>query len=232
VQFIDILFFAAIAAFLVFRLWSVLGRRSGLDRHPPASSWTLRAGKEEPTHAKREPGEDKVVRLPDRSAEGVEPGLAAASSQAPFEQTFDAMRKRDHNFSIEEFLVGARAAFELVVDAFAKGDKNALGSLLNKEVLSRFSAAIDARSAKNETLEVTIAGISGTEVTDVTYQGSIGRIVVRFLSEQIKFTREKDGAIVEGDPNTVRSVTDIWTFERDLCSRNPNWMLVATHGPA
>jgi len=231
-QIIDILFFAAIAAFLVFRLWSVLGRRSGLDRRPPSSSWTLRGREEEPTHAKREPKEDKVIRLPDRNAEGEAPGRAATSPQSPFAQTFEAMRKKDRNFSVEEFLVGARVAFEMVVDAFAKGDKNALRSLLSKEVFSRFSAAIDARNAKHETLEVMITGISDAEVTDVAYQGGIGRIVVRFLSEQIKFTREKDGAIVEGDPNTVRSVTDTWTFERDLRSRNPNWMLVATHGPA
>ena len=155
-----------------------------------------------------------------------------SSPPSPFAQTFEAMQKKDRNFDVEEFLVGARVAFEMVVNAFARGDKQALRSLLSKEVFSRFAAAIDARSAKDETLEVMITGISDAEVTDAAYRGGIGRIAVRFLSEQIKFTRDKEGAIVEGDPNTVRSVTDTWTFERDLRSRNPNWTLVATHAPA
>ncbi|MCE2509521.1 MAG: Tim44 domain-containing protein [Alphaproteobacteria bacterium] len=230
-QFFDIIFFAAIAAFLVFRLWSVLGRRSGLDRRPPSSSsfWTLRDREDAAAPTKRE---DKVVHLPGRGPESETPARPAAAAQSPFAEAFDAMRKRDRNFSIEEFLAGARVAFETVVSAFAKGDKKTLRALLSKDVFSRFAAAIDARAAKEETLEVMITKISDAEVSDATLAGNIGRIVVRFFSEQIKFTRNKDGAIIEGDPNTVRSITDTWTFERDLRSRNPNWTLVATHGPA
>ncbi|MGB1548493.1 MAG: Tim44/TimA family putative adaptor protein [Alphaproteobacteria bacterium] len=230
-QFIDIIFFAAIAAFLVFRLWSILGRRSGLDRRPPTSSWTLRGNGNKPA-AKPSPRGERVIPLPGNGGEREPRARPEAVAETPFAQTFAAMRQKDHNFSLEEFLAGARAAFEMVVDAFAKGDKKALRALLSKDVFSRFSAAIDARAAKDETQEVMITKIAEAEVTDATLVGNIGCIAVRFLSEQIKFTRNKDGAIIEGDPSTVRSVTDIWTFERDLHSRNPNWILVATHGPA
>lgn len=230
-QLLDILFFAAIAAFLVFRLWSVLGRRNGLDRRPPMSSWSPRGREEEaaPSNAKR--AKERVVQLPGTHREDSAPARAPGA-EGPMAQTFEAFRQKDRAFDINEFLAGAKAAFEAIVAAFAQGDRKTLRALLSKEVFSRFAAALDAREAKGEQSEVTITGILQTEVMDAALQGGAGRITVRFRSEQIQFTRNKDGAIVVGDPSTLRTVTDIWTFARDLGSRDPNWLLVATQVPA
>jgi len=234
-QFLDILFFAAIAAFLVFRLWGVLGKRSGLDRRPPGSSWRLHGGGDEAgADAREKAPEEKVVRLPERggNAKARPEGSAGQENGTAIAAAFAAMRKQDPSFDAEEFVAGARVAFEMVVDAFAKGDKATLQPLLSEDVYSRFAAAVDAREAKGEELETTIVGIKNATIEEASVKNRIAAITVQFRSDQIKLTRNKDGAVIEGDPSTVQSVTDRWTFERDLSSRNPNWVLVATHGPA
>lgn len=251
-QFLDVLFFAVIAAFLIFRLWGVLGRRSDLDQPPPASSWRLHRDEEKAPRANgkaadERASDEKVVRLSDRNAEikttpeaapealsetPPEAGPKTARPATAFAAIFTAMGKKETDFDPESFLSGAKGAFDLAVNAFANGDKKALQALLSKETQSHFVAAIDAREAKGETLETTIVRILGAEIEDASLKDNLAQIAVRFRSEQIKFTRDKDGAVIDGDPNTVRLVTDVWTFERRLGSRNPNWVLVATHGSA
>ena len=245
-QFLDILFFAAIAAFLIFRLWSVLGRRSGLDRRPGASSWHLHDGKDDAPSVQRKGDDENIVRLPARSgkerpssqpSDDVSPDTSLdaspdASPDVPSASMDAAMCKADPDFDPDEFLAGARTAFEMAVNAFARGDKKALQPLLSKDVYSRFAGAIDARAKAEEILETTIIRIADATIKDIVLKGSVGQIMVTFVSEQIKVTWNKAGDILDGDPNHVQSVTDLWTFERDLRSDNPNWVLTATHGSA
>ena len=248
-QFLDLLFFAAIAAFLVFRLWSVLGRRDGLDdrRPPPASSWHLHEDKDDAPSVKTKGGEENVVRLSDRSEKDASmPPSRSADDLAPRpvedavapprpiadepDPVFAAICKVDPDFDPEEFLAGARAAFEMAVDAFARGDKKTLQSLLSKEVYLRFAGAVDVRVKKGEVLETTIIRIVDATIEDVAVKDDTGQITVTFHSEQIKVIRDLSGDILDGDPNHVQPVTDRWAFQRDLRSPNPNWVLTATHG--
>jgi predicted lipid-binding transport protein (Tim44 family) len=222
IQFLDIVLFAAIAAFLVLRLRSVLGRRNGNEQTPKYDPFRKRSGEEAP--------EDKVVTLPDRSAQSdaKEAGKAAAGGGSPLEQGLTQIRMADRGFEPEGFIAGAKVAFEMVISAFAAGDTKTLRPLLSNDVFEDFSGAIKARQDKNETLESTLVGISEAEIIEAELQGKTAFVTIKFVSEQINVTRDAAGEVVDGDPGGVATVTDIWTFARNTRSRDPNWTLVAT----
>ncbi|MCC2112580.1 MAG: Tim44 domain-containing protein, partial [Hyphomicrobiales bacterium] len=119
-------------------------------------------------------------------------------------------------------------AYEMIVTAFAEGDRKALKNLLAKEVYDGFVAAISDREARAETIESTFIGIDKSEIVEAEVKSGTAQITVRFLSQLISATRDKDGQLIDGDPNKITEVTDIWTFARDVNSRNPNWKLIAT----
>jgi len=218
--FLDLILFAMIAAFLVFRLRSVLGRRTGHER-PPPDPRAQRPG--EP--AKK----DNVVQLPDRSgpAEPDEP-FAAESSGDPLTAGVAQIRSADPSFNQEEFCKGAVAAFEMVVQAFASGDLKTLRSLLNDEVYENFSAAVKQREEAGEELETTVIGVKNADILEARLEGRMAFVTVKFQSEQVNVTRDKKGEVVDGDPTHVTDVTDIWTFARNTRARDPNWTLVET----
>lgn len=233
IQFLDIIIFAMIAVFLVMRLRSVLGRRTGHERRrdPFAAG---RAG---------EKG-DKIIPLPDRGrpAHGDEvvdiardpmPASRGANpSGAPAEPGgLDRIRAADRDFTPEGFLAGARAAFEMIVTAYAAGDTATLRPLLSDDVYEKFSGAIAARAKAGETLQTTLVGITSADILEAELRGRDAAITVKFVSDQINVTRDAEDRIIEGDPSTVTSVTDLWTFSRNLRSRDPNWTLVATRSP-
>lgn len=206
-QIIEILIFAAIAVFLVFRLRSVLGRRTGLEQRrelfPPATK----------------PAAAVPVAPPRANGAAAGPGGLAAIKSA------------DPSFEENAFLAGARAAFQIIVNAFAAGDTNALQPLLSKDVFDRFAEAITARRTANETLQTTLVTIKAAELQDATIEGSTALVTVKFVSEQTNVTRSADGKVVDGDPERVAEHVDFWTFARPVRSRDPNWTLVATHSP-
>lgn len=218
---IDILIFAMIAAFLVFRLRSVLGKRTGNERppHDPYSS-------DKAPGAANDAGEgDKVVSLPDRSKRDDIP------ADAPAAEGLRAIREADPGFSVEEFQGGARAAFEMIVASYAAGDRETLRPLLSDEVFKNFEDAIKAREAEGHVMEATLVGIREAEISEAYTEGRVAFVTIRFVSEQIEVVRDGEGNVVSGDPSRVTTVTDIWTFARNTRSRNPNWTLVATETP-
>lgn len=223
IQFLDIILFAAIAAFLVLRLRSVLGRRSGHDQTPKYDPFRKRGSEEA--------GEDKVIALPDRGpqAEAQGAGKAAGAGEgSPLEQGLTQIKMADRSFEPEGFVSGAKIAFEMVITAFAAGDTKTLRPLLSNDVFEDFSGAIKAREDKNETLESTLVGITEADIIEAELQGKTAFVTIKFVSEQINVTRDADGEVVDGDPGGVATVTDIWTFARNTRSRDPNWTLVAT----
>jgi predicted lipid-binding transport protein (Tim44 family) len=177
-----------------------------------------------------EAGEDKVIALPAHGAKGdIEgEGKAAESGGTPLEQGLTQIKLTDLSFESESFVGGAKAAFEMVVDAFAKGDTKNLRPLLSNDVYEDFFGAIKSRADNNETLESTLVGISEAEIIEAELQDKTAFITVKFVSEQINVTRNAEGELVDGDPGEVTTVTDIWTFARNTQSRDPNWTLVAT----
>jgi len=211
VHFIDIIFFAMVAAFLILRLRSVLGRRTGDERPRP-----------DPFHPDpAEGGADKIIPLP---------GPPAATG-TPIEAGLTQIAVADPGFTAEHFVAGAKAAFEAIVTAFAKGEREALRPLLNDTVFEHFSAAIKAREDAGQSRETTLVGIKSADVLEAQMDGRTAFVTVKFVSEQINLTRDKDGNVVEGDPGHVAEITDIWTFARNTRARDPNWALIETRSP-
>ena len=225
-QFIDIVLFAMIAAFLILRLRNVLGRHKdhGRPQNDPFSSDPQSQDPYAPDP--RTPGDDNVVQLSDQTQDAQADEEPVATS--PLDAGFAQIKAIDSAFDAPEFTAGARGAFEMIVEAFARGDRDTLQALLNEEVYDNFISAIDAREANNETLENTLIRLVSNEAIEAYVENVTGFVTVKIISEQVNVTRSEDGEVVDGNANQISEITDIWTFARDLSSRNPNWGLVAT----
>jgi predicted lipid-binding transport protein (Tim44 family) len=215
-HFLDIVFFAMIAAFLVLRLRSVLGRRS--DSETPPHEWG-------PPPAQRPLG-DNVVDITGMRKPAPEPAL-----EGPAAAGLAAIRGADRTFSPETFLAGAQAAFQMIVAAFAAGDTRTLRPLLSDEVYRNFAQAIDARMRAGERLETELVAIRSATVTEARLTGSVAHVTVRFVSDQVNVVHDAADQVVEGQPGQAAEVIDEWTFRRDVSTNNPNWELVATRSP-
>ncbi len=238
-QFLDIILFAAIAAFFVLRLRNVLGKRTGHQK-PPSGRYDPFAKGEDEAEA-----EDKVVSLPDRTRAGRKaaesgddgPEIASVSEAGedqpatPLSAGLTQIKLADKSFDEEQFLGGAQAAFELVIAAFGEGDTRALRPLLANDVYDDFAGAIEERQKAGQVLETTLVGVKEASVIEAEMQGRTAFVTIKFVSEQINVMRDKDGNEVDGDATQVTTVTDLWTFARNTRSRDPNWTLVATQSP-
>jgi predicted lipid-binding transport protein (Tim44 family) len=220
--YIDILFFAMVAAFIALRLRSVLGRRTGNERRRAADFSNPR-----PNGAS-----DNVVALPDRAGATVESEAGVADpADGKVKAGLTQIRLADQRFDLQQFLKGARSAFEMIVEAYSGGDKEALRPLLADAAFEGFAGAIDQRNAHGQTLETQLMSVRGADVIEAGLRGSTARIGVRFTSEQVNVVRDRDGNVVDGDPTTAEEVVDIWIFERDTRSADPNWVLTETSTP-
>jgi predicted lipid-binding transport protein (Tim44 family) len=221
-QYIDILFFAMVAAFIALRLRSVLGRRTGQERRRSGGF-----GSPRPNGAA-----DNVVSLPDRSSAQAEADAGLVDlADGSVKTGLTQIRLADSRFDLQQFLAGARAAFEMIVEAYADGNKAMLRPLLADKVYRGFDGAIDQRQAAGQTLETQLTAVPAAEVVGAEMAGSRARITVRFKSEQINLLKDAEGKVLDGDPTTAEEVIDLWTFERDTASPDPNWTLVETRTP-
>ena len=214
-QYFDIILFAMVAGFLVLRLRSVLGRRTGNERRRE-----LFARRSRPAPEQAPPPAEPRASPPI-------PAIAAANAD-PVAEGLSRIHHADPSFDPPHFLEGARAAFEMIVTAFAKGDKAALRPLLSDEVLQQFATAIDERVAAKESLESRILRLDTAEIVEADLLGRTAQVTAKLVSQQINVTRAMDGSIVDGDPEHPTEKTDYWTFARDTRSADPNWVLVAT----
>jgi predicted lipid-binding transport protein (Tim44 family) len=217
-HYFDIILFAMVAAFLVLRLRSVLGRRTGNERRRELLRGPATAG-------------DKVVALGQRpnSVTAVTP-IAAQAPAGTVAGGLAQIAAADPAFDAKQFLDGARAAFDWVLGAFAAGDKTKLRPLLSDDVYKPFAAAIDEREAASETLETRVSKVSDIDIVEAGVENRIARITVKLVSEQIHVLRAHDGSVVDGDPQNPVEKSDFWTFSRDTGSSDPNWVLVGTGG--
>ena len=221
-QFIDIILFAMIAVFIVLRLRSVLGRRDGTD-----------GSHVDPFRKQQERESGNVVQLPDRSdaekaAHPFEVDDEPAVPETPLAAGLTQIKVADPSFDDRGFLEGATAAFAMILEAFASGNRKALSPLLSPEVMANFESAIDEREDKGETLEATLVGFKSVDFLEAGMNGRNATVTLKFISEQVNILRDEEGRVIDGDPNAVEKVTDIWTFVRDTRSRDPNWTLVET----
>jgi predicted lipid-binding transport protein (Tim44 family) len=221
--------FLALAVFIFLRLRSVLGQRTGRER-PPYDPYSAR-------DAVRG-SNDNVVALPGRGGEApatsapsadpeerwkgiAEPGSAVATG-------LDAITRSDPSFDAKHFVAGSRQAYEMIVMAYAEGDRRTLRNLLSRDVYEGFDQAIRDRETKGETAETRFVSIDRSDVTGAEVRGATAQVTVRFVSQLVSVTRDRSGNVIDGNPDKVTDVTDVWTFARDVSSRDPNWKLVAT----
>ena len=224
------LFFLIVAALIFLNLRSVLGRRTGNEK-PPVDPFTPPKTEQKPGY----PADDgKVITLPKRSPMPSEADDryqavdAFAAPGTPLNTSLRAIQDADPTFSPKEFVEGARMAYEMVVMAFAEGDRKALKSLLSNDVYEGFNRAITEREKAGERVQSTFVGIDKAEMADARLEGSEVSIVMRYVSQIISATYDKSGAVIDGDVDAVGEVRDTWVFARDVRSRDPNWKLVAT----
>lgn len=221
-QLLYILVLATVAGIILFRLYTVLGRRTGNERPPPERFERVGGATEQPQAA------NQPVLLPDRSARA-EP---ASQPDDPVAQGLLDIKLADRRFDSDHFVEGARKAYEMIVIAFAHGDRATLRPLLSDDVFHAFDQVIAAREAKKEKVEFTFVGFKETKVTGANLNKSVADITVSFAAQFISATLDADGQLIEGDPKAVRDVTDVWSFERNVRASDPNWRLVATTGEA
>lgn len=209
---IDILLFGMIAAFLVLRLRSILGRREGFER---TATPQPRPGAPGTT-----PG------LPDATAEPAAISRELPDPASPAGLALSQMQRLDRGFAVTRFLEGAEAAFPMIVGAFAAGDREALRPLLSDDTFAAFDGAIAAREAAGHRQRTEVRRIVSTALTGAGLRGNVASLAVRFITDQINVTTDTNGTVVSGS-DAVTEITDVWTFERDLSSRDPTWRLVA-----
>jgi predicted lipid-binding transport protein (Tim44 family) len=230
-EFFDIptLIVIGVAIFVLFRLRNVLGTRTGTERSP------LQRAQQKPAN------DEKVVPMrptPQPVSEG-DAERRALKLNAEIEQLshgdaniatgLKAIADADSGFSPKSFLEGAKSAYEMIVTAFATGDRKTLRNLLEKDVYDGFERAIAEREAVGRKVDFTFVGLPRIEISDADLDKRDARVAVKFNAEVVQATRDKDGTLIEGNADQVQQIADEWTFARNPKSRDPNWKLVATN---
>ena len=205
--FIDIIIFAVIAVLLLLRLRSVLGQRNGYDEQPPRDN-------------RFDNGSAEVISIDSGRRTDIVEGHG-----------IDALRKADRSFSEKEFLNGAAAAFQMILNAYAEGDLANLKRLLSYDLLQSFTQSIRQRAKDGESLSITLDELRDVKITDAKVFDNTASVTVEFQSTQTRILSDKDGATIEDEDTGTRDLIDIWTFERDLTLDDPNWKLAETESP-
>ncbi|MGR6467473.1 Tim44/TimA family putative adaptor protein [Rhizobium sp. PAMB 3182] len=223
------LFFLVAAVLIFLQLRSVLGRRTGNEK-PPYEPYNAR-------DMAKGPGSDpadKVVTIARRGEDGAtdenryEAVDSFAKPDTEINRSLRAFVDADPAFDPKEFVKGARMAYEMIVMAFAEGDRATLKGLLSREVYEGFDKAIADRESRGETVKSTFVGIDKIDIVQAEVREAEAMIKLKIVSQMISATYDKSGAMIDGSAEEVAEISDIWTFARDVRSRDPNWKLVAT----
>lgn len=213
----DILILALIAGFILLRLRNVLGQKPG----PDADFFK----KLQPMTEAKEP----VIRLAEKAKSRIKDEqdvYMGSITDASVIEAVQSIKTRDPLFTATRFLEGAKLAFEMTLDAFAKGDKPPLKMLLADSPYQELAAEIDARATEENRTETTLVAVGAKDILKASLVGTTASITVKFVSEQVRLVRDKQGKIIEGNPSESHQVEDEWVFERDVASKNPNWKIV------
>jgi predicted lipid-binding transport protein (Tim44 family) len=210
-----IIVLAAVAAFIFWRLRSVLGQRTGFERPP-----IMPVVQPQPTA--------KIIDLKPNIRSETPIWKDYADEGSDVANGLDAIAKAQKDFTVPEFLSGAKSAYELISEYFAKGDKKNLKPLLTNTVMESFAAVIDEHKSKGETKIFKFVGVKLAKIIAARLNGNSAAIEILFDSEMITATLDKSGATIAGDATAIITNSETWTFERDVTSRDPNWKLAAT----
>ena len=233
------LIFIGIAIVVLLRLRSVLGTRTGTERPPsnrikPSEKPTdidndkvvnLHPAKKSPSASDKEQSDI----LSERARRDLEEEIEKfANGDETLAKALKEINKLDSSFTPKSFISGAKYAYEMIVTAFAKGDKRTLKNLLAKDVFEGFSQAIKTREDAGYKVDFTFVGLPKVEFSDARLEGNIAFVTIRFFAEIVSATRDENGNLIEGNADQVANIADSWTFSRNVKSKDPNWKLVAT----
>jgi predicted lipid-binding transport protein (Tim44 family) len=225
-----------VTVFVVLKLRSALGKRTPDEDQ---ARFERQQAREQAAAAR-----DKVVTMPRRDQEHgenthpeQEPDrtaeerieISSATLHADARQGLLQIAEKDHTFDAEHFASGAKQAYEMIVTAFAEGNRELLSNLLSREVFEGFAGAMDDRDGRGDKVDQSFVGISKCDIVGADLEsGGDASITLKFLSQLITATMNSAGEVISGDPQKIQEVTDIWTFSRNVNSSDPNWRLVAT----
>lgn len=221
---VDLIIILAIAAFVVFKYRQILGHKTGHD---------VESHKDQ-LHQRRMQSEERVVQLRQYQREEEDEETPSAPKDTALEEMEDnqirkkleEVKAQDPSFTLDDFLKGAKGAFEMIIDAFNNADRQTLKMLLAEDLYEEFDRELKKLSKDKHSSHTTLVSIQKAEVLDATIHQQTARLIVSFLTEQIHVVKNADGKIIEGDPSRIEQVEDEWTFERTIKSRNPNWTIV------
>ncbi|MBV1886328.1 MAG: Tim44/TimA family putative adaptor protein [Parvibaculaceae bacterium] len=216
-----------IAVVVIFKLRSVLGQRTGHEQPPQDKSPYDRVKKEQADATDNAPN-DNVIPLPGNSRSMPTREDVVNIGMSEDVPGLREIASADHSFDPGTFISGSRVAYEMIITAFASGNRGGLQGLLSQSVFESFDSVITGREARGETVEMEFVGLERSEITSAQLDGSKALITVEFDSSFTQSIKNEEGQVIDGDPITVRKVRDIWSFERDLQSQDPNWRVVAT----
>lgn len=207
--YLDILIYALISGILFFWLFSILGKKNGNEK---PSLFDFDEEDEEQLQG-------KVIDWP----------KSQTTTDDSVKSKIDQLKHVDPNFSDHHFLTGAKAAFDMIVTAFATGDLAKLKSLLTKDLFQNFKTAVEEREEKGHRQHTKVESVKDLKIADAYYKSPYCFVTVRFQSEQLNVVYDKNDKAVEGDPDHYVMLEEDWTFRRNPKADNPNWVLVATH---
>ena len=215
----DLIFFVVIAAFLILRLRSVLGKRTGNEKRPKDVFMYQDTNFED---IKTKSVENKKTSNFKTFKNEINKKVLSGN------KALEKIRLYDRNFSVKKFLSGAKKAYEMIIKSYASGEIIKIKKLLEIQVFSTFSKKINLRKKNKQTLDHTFVSIKSADIEKIDLKENIVDIVVKFVSEQVNLLKNNKGKIIEGNNEYIENHTDYWTFTRDLKSSNPNWKLVVT----
>ena len=214
----------AVALIMLWRFKSVLGQRTGNER-PPLDT-TIFKPKAPQTEV---PAEGPIIVGDHSVAESNIPVWAGyAIEGSPVATSLEAIASANSDFQLGPFVDGAKRAYEIILGAFAEGNKASLKPLLGAAVFDSFSEAIDLRNKEGSKIVFQFVGVSKVEIDRASLEGKRASLTLRFRCDMIHALVSKAGETLEGNAKSIRDVEDIWTFERDVSARDPNWKLVST----
>ena len=217
----DLIFFLIVAIFLIVRLKSVLGKRTGNEKKPKDifmyQDSILESDKKKVLEGKETIKRKLSIGLPEKKINNLKKSTS-----------LEKILYFDKNFLTKKFLEGAKIAFQSIIETYAKGEINKIKNLLSSNVFSAFSNEIKSRAKKKHSLEHTLISLKSADIKKMDVKSSIADIVVKFVSEQVNLLKNKKGKILSGNDEYIENHIDYWTFSKDLKSTNPNWKLVVT----
>ena len=205
--FIDILIFAIIAVFLIFRLKNILGAKTGFD---PAEN--------NEKNVKKQKDFSNVINFTKEN-----------ETTSKIQIKINELKKMDNSFSIDEFVSGANIFFDMIINGFVNGDLTNVKQYVKPKLYNNFKNAIEERIKDNEELIINVKKINNTVINEIKILKVNVKITVLFESLQIKALKDENGKIIDGNINEEILVKDFWTFEKDLNSNDKNWVLVETN---